>query len=284
MNNLKVSIFMLAYNHEDYIETAIESILMQKVNFNYRIYIGEDCSTDHTREICIKYKNSYPDKIELILHDFNIGPSRNAKIIYNSCSNSLSKYVAVLESDDYWSDIYKLQKQVDFLDNNDQYIGCFHNTEERIENSNQASFLYCNLPTGRNITFQDLCKENIVPTCSILFRNKYINQLPENHFEILCGDWALHLFNLQFGDYWYMPVVMGVHRYTNNSIWSGKSQKKNEEKILDTYDNYIKTYSSDIEKLSYLKKSKKMFYLKSNYKLIRFYYQLINKFQKIFQS
>ena len=77
---------------------------------------------------------------------------------------------------------------------------------------------------------------------------------------------------------------MGVHRYTKNSIWSGKSQKKNEEKILETYDNYITTYSYDIEKLSYLKKSKKMFYLKSNYKLIRFYYQLINKFQKIYQS
>ena len=281
---LKVSIFMLAYNHQDYVEEAILSILNQKVNFNFILIIGEDHSTDRTREICIKYKKLYPDKIQLLLHEKNIGPAANAKIVYQACAQSQSKYVAVLESDDYWSDMYKLQKQVDFLDNNNQYIGCFHNTEERIENSNQASFLYCNLSNGRNITFKDLCKENLVPTCSILFRNKYINQFPDNHFEILCGDWALHLFNLQFGDYWYMPVVMGVHRYTNNSIWSGKSQKNNEEKILETYDNYIETYSSDIVKLSYLKKSKKMFHLKSKYKIIRFYCQIIYKIQKLYQS
>jgi glycosyltransferase involved in cell wall biosynthesis len=280
MNNLKVSIFMLAYNHEDYIETAIESILMQKVNFNYRLYIGEDCSTDRTRKICLNYKKKYSDRIELILHDSNIGPSRNAKIIYNACSTSLSKYVAVLEADDYWNDVNKLQTQVDFLDQNENFIGCFHNTEERFENSDNASFLYCKYPKNRAFSFFDLCIENIVPTCSILFRNNYLKMLPDKHFDIICGDWALHLFNLQFGNYWYISKVMGVHRYTNNSIWSGKSQKKNELNILETYDNFILTYSSEPQKKLKLIRAKKKFYLKSNYKLIRLCYQLKYKILK----
>ena len=284
MDNLKVSIFMLAYNHEDFIESAIESVLMQKVNFNYCLIIGEDFSTDSTRDICIKYQKKYPNIIKLILQDRNVGPALNSKSVYKNCIDSKSKYVAILECDDYWNDVYKLQSQVDFLDQNIDYIGCFHNTEERLENSNKASFLYCKFPSARSVTFFDLCIENIVPTCSVVFRNEYLDKLPVNHFEILCGDWALHLFNLQYGDYWYLPKVMGVHRYNFRSIWSGKNQKKNEEKILETYDNFIETYSSDIVKLSYLKKSKKMFLLKSKYKLIRFYYQLINKFQKIYQS
>lgn len=277
---LKVSIFMLAYNHEEFVEEAILSVINQKVNFNYLLIIGEDFSSDNTREVCKKYHNLHPDKIKLILHSQNIGPAANAKIVYKACSDSLSQYVAVLESDDYWNDIYKLQKQVDFLDQNIEYVGCFHNTEERIENSNQASFLYCKFPYGKSVTFDDLCKENIVPTCSIVFRNKFLNEFPKNHFEILCGDWALHLFNLQYGNYWYMPKVMGVHRYTRNSIWSGKNQKKNEEKIIETYNNYLQTYSFDKKKYNALYKAKIIFYLKNNYKIIRYISIISNKLFK----
>ena len=280
MNDLKVVVFMLAYNHQDYIGTAIESVIMQKVNFNYLIIISEDCSTDNTRDICIKYKNLYPDKIKLILQDTNQGPVANTKILYKACFESSSTYVAFLESDDYWNDVYKLQTQVDFLDQNIEYVGCFHNTEERIENSNQASFLYCKFPYGKSVTFDDLCKENIVPTCSIVFRNKFLNEFPKNHFEILCGDWALHLFNLQYGNYWYMPKVMGVHRYTRNSIWSGKNQKKNEEKIIETYNNYLQTYSFDKKKYNALYKAKIIFYLKNNYKIIRYISIISNKLFK----
>jgi len=72
MYNL-VSICTITYNHEKYLEKALDSFLMQEVNFDYEILIGEDCSMDSTREICIEYKKKYPDKIKLLLNEKNIG-------------------------------------------------------------------------------------------------------------------------------------------------------------------------------------------------------------------
>jgi len=65
--NISVAIFMVTYNHEKYIRQAVEGIVMQKTNFPYKIFIGEDCSTDNTREICLELQQKYPDKIELLL-------------------------------------------------------------------------------------------------------------------------------------------------------------------------------------------------------------------------
>lgn len=114
-----VSIGMATYNHEKYIAKAIESVLMQEVNFSYELVIGEDCSTDHTRDIVIEYQKKYPDVIRLILHDENVGMQKNSDCLRRACKG---KYRANLEGDDYWLPIDKLQTQVDFLENNPDFI------------------------------------------------------------------------------------------------------------------------------------------------------------------
>jgi glycosyltransferase involved in cell wall biosynthesis len=120
MNNPSpfVSIFMMTYNHERYIAKALDSILSQKVNFDYEIVLGEDCSSDKTREIVLSYKRKYADLIKLLLHDQNLGASNNQIVVIEKCTG---KYIAILEGDDYWIDPYKLQKQVDFLEANPDY-------------------------------------------------------------------------------------------------------------------------------------------------------------------
>ena len=126
---LFVAIWMVTYNHEDYIAKAVDSVMMQNTKFKYKLFIGEDCSKDKTREICIKLKKKYPDKIELLLQDKNIGDFKNAQFIYKLCFESGAKYVAMCEGDDYWSNPFKLQKQVDFLEKNKNYNICVHNTD-----------------------------------------------------------------------------------------------------------------------------------------------------------
>ena len=122
-STMKVSVHMITYNHEKFIAQAIESALMQQVDFDYEIVIGEDCSTDRTREIVVAYQQRHPDKIRLLLHEQNVGVSLNDIRVYRACRG---EYVAWLEGDDYWTSPHKLQKQADFLDSHPACSACFH--------------------------------------------------------------------------------------------------------------------------------------------------------------
>src|SRR5688500_13476797 len=110
-----VSVWITTYNHEKFIAEAIESVLRQQPSLSYEIVIGEDCSTDRTREIVLSYKEKYPDKIILYLPKQNTGMVQMTKKSYSFCTG---RYVAWLDGDDYWVDPFKLQKQVDFLEAN----------------------------------------------------------------------------------------------------------------------------------------------------------------------
>ena len=122
MSDCLVSVSLITYNHVKYIRQAVEGILMQQVNFSFDVIIADDFSTDGTREILTEYKNKFPN-IQLILQKENVGPAQN---VIDLLSAPQSKYVAYLEGDDFWTDPFKLQKQVDFLEANPQISGCYH--------------------------------------------------------------------------------------------------------------------------------------------------------------
>jgi glycosyltransferase involved in cell wall biosynthesis len=110
---MKVSVLMPCYNHESYIAQAIDSFLAQECDFDIELLIGNDASTDNTLKIAKKYADKFPDKIKLINHETNQGLLKNYKSLLNLARG---EYIAILESDDYWCDNTKLQKQIDFLD------------------------------------------------------------------------------------------------------------------------------------------------------------------------
>src|ERR1700676_449892 len=112
---MKLSVMMITYNHERYIAQAIESILAQKVNFDYELVIGEDCSTDGTRAVILDFHRRYPSRIVPLLRERNLGGPRNFLGTLAACRG---KYLALLEGDDYWICTDKLQRQVDFLEAN----------------------------------------------------------------------------------------------------------------------------------------------------------------------
>jgi len=109
-----VSVKMITYNHEAYIAQAIEGVLQQKTDFPIELVIGEDCSTDGTREIVFDFQKKYPDIIRVITSDKNVGVKKNSYRTDKSCRG---KYIAYCEGDDYWHHPQKLQKQVDYLEN-----------------------------------------------------------------------------------------------------------------------------------------------------------------------
>ena len=99
-----VSICVITYNQEKYIAQAIDGVLMQQTDFPIELIIGEDCSPDNTRKICLDYKNKYPDKIKLLLPDKNKGSMRN---FIDTMQAANGKYIALCEGDDYWTDWQK---------------------------------------------------------------------------------------------------------------------------------------------------------------------------------
>jgi glycosyltransferase involved in cell wall biosynthesis len=128
MSEPLASVVIITYNQEKYFKQTIECALAQKVDFEYEIVIGEDCSTDNTREICYRYQLMYPNKIRVITSDKNVGLLDN---YYRTVKAARGKYVAVCGGDDYWHNQEKLQKQVEFLENNPEYgmvhseVDCF---------------------------------------------------------------------------------------------------------------------------------------------------------------
>lgn len=113
-----VSVAMITYNHEDYIAQSIEHIARQETSFPIELLIGEDCSTDRTREIIFECQRKYPDMIRVITSEKNVGMRKNGLRTYEAARG---KYIAFCEGDDYWHRTDKLQIQVDFLENNPDY-------------------------------------------------------------------------------------------------------------------------------------------------------------------
>jgi len=113
-----VSVAMITYNHEDYIGQAIEHVAKQETSFPIELIIGEDCSTDGTRQVVFEYQKKYPKLIRIITSEENVGARRNVLRTEAACRG---KYVAFCEGDDYWHDPRKLQIQVDFLESNPEY-------------------------------------------------------------------------------------------------------------------------------------------------------------------
>ena len=140
----KLSVVIVTFNHERYIAEAIDSVLMQEVDFSYEILIGDDGSSDRTPEIVKEYASKW-DCIIPICRDENIGPNRNA---FDVLMRTKGEYIAFLDGDDYWTDPLKLQTQVDFLDSHKEFIGCTQNRKKRhflqgLKNTKKTTFCFC---------------------------------------------------------------------------------------------------------------------------------------------
>ena len=215
---MKLSVCMITYNHERYIRNAVDSVLMQQVDFDYELVIGEDCSTDATRQILLDYERKHPDKFRLLLREKNVGAQRNAFSALESCRG---QYIALLEGDDYWTHPEKLKRQVAFLDAHPDYAICFHNVIGRFEGGGKPDFHYVRADQQETMTLQDLLEENVIPTCSSVFRGGRVTPFPAWIYDLKMGDYPLHILNAQHGKIAYMNETMAVYRIHGGGIWTG---------------------------------------------------------------
>lgn len=207
-----VSVCVQTYQHVDYIEECLEGILMQKTDFPFEILLGEDDSTDGTREICKKYAEKYPETIRLFLHHrqnnitINGTPTGRFNFMYNLFS-SRGKYIAICEGDDYWIDNLKLQRQVEFLEHNLHYSMVTENSLVlNLITQKEYSF---NKIDDCDITISKLLKDRPFSTASVLFRANHLSGILQIKN---LGDIVIWCYLATVGKIKYFSVISSVYR------------------------------------------------------------------------
>lgn len=211
-----VDIIIGTYNHRRFISQAIESALMQETDFDVMIHIADDCSTDGTQEIIKSYYNKYPDKINIELDTINRGLGSKDRKFLQLIRNSRAKYIALLEGGDYWTDPYKLQKQVDFMENHPDFSMCCHPVKvvymdnraqhwKPIYGDNEKDFY-----SIEEILASDGFPE--IPSPGLMFKRSAISELPEWVGDVIRADTALHLLIAGHGKLGFLKDCMAVHR------------------------------------------------------------------------
>lgn len=248
----KVSILMITYNHEAYIKEAITSVMSQKTNFDYELIIGEDCSTDKTREIVEEYSKKYPEVIKVICGSYNVGAQENFKRISNMARGD---YIALIEGDDYWIDEFKLEKQINFMDEHTDVYAIAHRAKIILDKSAtefqkmQWQEDVAPLRIEGYINLKSLLKFNIlIPTASLVIRRKVLDELPLWLENIPMGDLYIQIKSRLLGNLYLIPDVMSAYRITSNGTMATTNYEKIKIGIIYLLENFLKQELTDFQK------------------------------------
>lgn len=236
---MKVSVCMITYNHEKFITQAVESVMMQKTDFDYELVIGEDCSIDRTREIVIELQEKYADKIRLLLPQENLGMHRNFAQTLEACTG---EYVAFLEGDDYWTSPCKLQKQVEILDRNSEFVICFHNAKGFFEDKDHLPFNLVHENRDRVYSVEDLLVGPFVITCCTMVRRAATNGSPEWVHSLGMAEWPffiLTMLNRPQSRAIYLNEFMSAYRVHGGGIWSSLSDLQAIQELLRAHEAFL---------------------------------------------
>lgn len=234
-----VSVFITTYQHRSFIRDCLESVLIQKTTFPFEILIGEDESTDGTREICIEYAERYPNRIRLFLRDRKTSQLYDKNGNYNYRFNAKwlrksarGKYIASCEGDDYWTDPMKLQKQSKFLESNKDYIltsGGYQTLDEKTgekkEVIKKVNPSIAEKEYGYSFTLKEASKVWITKTLTLMYRNHEFSNLKLLQYRYSRDlHFIYHL--LQEGKGFYFTEIFGVYRLHAGGVFSPKSDRE----------------------------------------------------------
>lgn len=218
-----VSVVMITYGQEEFIKEAIEGVLLQRANFSIELIIANDCSPDKTDEIVNELIISNETNIEIVYkkHETNIGMMPNFTFALNQAQG---KYIALCEGDDFWNDPHKLQKQVDFLENNPEYVLCFHKVKILKPNGELVDDFLTKVPKKYQTLIDLAGFGNYIHTPSVVFKN-VIKEFPEEFISSPIGDFFIYLLLAEHGKLHYSEENMAVYRY-GVGVHSTKSKLK----------------------------------------------------------
>jgi glycosyltransferase involved in cell wall biosynthesis len=217
---LLLSVALITYNHEKYIRQALDSILMQITDFDFEIIIGDDHSTDSTPDICKEYALKHPN-IKYQKYDKNEGISPNWRKTIERCNG---KYIALIEGDDYWTENYKLQKQVNFLETNQDYSLCFHNHIRIYEHEplKKPDMRANHVVYDKEYKVKELYKKWPIHTVTTCFRKDKLS-FSENFDKFFFCDWVVFIHLAENGRVMGFIDAIATYRLTGTSATGNHS-------------------------------------------------------------
>ncbi len=218
MNELMLSIYVATYNHENYIGKALDGILMQKTEYPYEVLIGEDCSIDGTRRILKEYEEKYPGRFQIFYREHNMFHEEvnNGEDLKRRCRG---KYIIGLEGDDYWTDPYKIDKQIRFLEEHPDYMAVAHNcvVVDEFSNPNGEEYQECK---DEEYTIHHFASE-IMPgqLTTVMYRNFYAYDVVDASIckrKLSPGDRCIYFTLVANGKVYCMQEIMSAYRHITN--------------------------------------------------------------------
>lgn len=198
VENYLVAIQCATYNHEPYIRQCLEGFVMQKTDFKFVAIVHDDASTDGTAAIVREYAEKYPDIIKPIYETENQYSKHDgsiSRIIRKAINDTGCKYIAICEGDDYWIDPLKLQRQVDYMENNHNCSLTYYKVKCFDQELNKVVAIY---GKERKFLKDRLLKECFVSTCTSCFKrsdyNSYLDEIKPHTHNWLMGDIPLFLY------------------------------------------------------------------------------------------
>lgn len=223
-SSLMVSVSCTVYNHESYLKKCLEGFVMQITNFDFEVIVHDDASTDKSADIILQYASKYPNIIKPIIekdNQYSKGAAHLNEIIF---SHLHGKYIALCEGDDYWTDPFKLQKQVDYLESHKAVNIAVHNAIRAYSDGKTEPF-NDGVKPGVYDLIQCLYKGWFTPTASFLFRNNL--ELSPLWFENGSnGDMAVLYSNLMLGKLYYSDEIMSVYNYGTPCSMSSSTSRQ----------------------------------------------------------
>lgn len=272
-----VSINCLTYNHESFIEDSIEGFLIQETTFPFEVLIHDDASTDNTASIIREYEKRYPKIIKPYYQKENQWTKDKEVIRKVQYGRMRGKYIALCEGDDYWIDPLKLQKQVEFLEENQEYSMCVHNAIVHFEGEDNRDYFFNPANQKSILKTKDLIEKWSFATASIILRKEMlditnINELSAKH-KIYNGDLFLSLLMSLQGPIKYLPDMMSVYRRFDLERYKDRSVEIIDKKIelfslfntLTESEYYLITQ----DKIKILRKTKKIQQLYTKFPVVK---------------
>ncbi len=247
-----VSVCVITYGHENFIEESINSILMQVCDFDFEVIISNDCSPDMTNAKIVDIINNHP-KANLIKyhnHEKNSGAMSN---FFFSLKESKSNYIALCEGDDYWTDNFKLQKQIDFLENNQEYSLCF--TSRNVIDNN-GKIISKDVFESKDWFTSDILNGIICPMQTVVTRNysyEFINYY-DKHKGSFGADKIYSYFYSLKGKLKSLSEITAVYRNNGLGIWSQLDYYEKHFLHIDESLKFFKIIAKDSTEFNNLKK------------------------------
>lgn len=237
-DSLMFSVAVITYNQEKYIEQTLDSIINQKHDYSYEIVIGDDCSSDGTREIVRQYAEKYPDIVKPVFNEKNLGIIKN---YFNVISHCTGKYIMECAGDDFWLP-GKVELQITFMEKNPD-VGMCYGKVQSYKNGKKNSEL-----KGIKIKiFEELLMGNVIPAATVCFKNKlirkYIEDIKPESKNWLMEDYPLWLYMSKERKIKFLSQKLAFYRVIENSA----SHNINIEKQLAFEKSYweIKNFFSE---------------------------------------